>query len=74
MLNIDIQKPVSGIRGQSEKHPDATATRARPSPGEPEKTIDTHFNWKQVDPVKFRPFKPIYYITMGTSHDQCRQA
>lgn len=23
------------------------------------------FKWKETTPVKFRPFKPIYYITMG---------
>lgn len=23
------------------------------------------FNWATTEPLKFRPFKPIYYITMG---------
>jgi hypothetical protein len=24
-------------------------------------------NWEDVDPLKFRPFKSTYYITMGTT-------
>lgn len=25
------------------------------------------FDWKTTQPMQFRPFKPIYYITMGTN-------
>lgn len=25
------------------------------------------FNWETAEPHKFRPFKPIYYMTMGNT-------
>lgn len=25
----------------------------------------TGFNWEETEPLKFRPFKPVYHITMG---------
>lgn len=29
------------------------------------------FDWKTTEPLKFRPFKPRYHITMGIAHLSC---
>jgi hypothetical protein len=51
------QKAVQGSERQSEK----ASPETRPFAAE------GNLNWKDVDPVKFRPFKSTYYITMGST-------
>lgn len=45
--------------------------RVPKTPGFPPVETLENFDWKTTEPIKLRPFKPIYHLTMGmhmTSH------